>query len=148
MDGTLELKTLKFVIEKHLNQTDDDGVPYCYHCMSVANMVKLLDPPDYVVAGAYLHDTLEDTNATYEQLLNEFGTDVAELVKELTHVKNKEKGSYFPHLHSHWAIAIKLCDQAHNISRMNSWDDKKKKSFIKKSRFWKISEDDPIRSCQ
>lgn len=59
--------------------------PYINHCIDVADMVyDLPDSTAEMVAAAYLHDTLEDTDVTYDQLVALFGVSVAQLVLELT----------------------------------------------------------------
>lgn len=141
-------KVLSYIIDKHRGQTDDEGKPYIQHVKAVAMMVKLFTNEENIINAAYLHDVLEETDTSYEELRKIFGKKTADLVLELTHTKNKSKGSYFPKLESRWAIIIKLCDRAHNLSRMNSWNNKKRKLYLRRSRFWKKSEDDPIRSYQ
>jgi (p)ppGpp synthase/HD superfamily hydrolase len=60
--------------------------PYFTHVDAVARAIQASGGDEAMVAAAYLHDTLEDTATTYSELVAEFGTEVADLVKELTDV--------------------------------------------------------------
>ena len=69
-----------------------------------------------VLAAAYLHDTVEDTDATMQEIIREFGTDVAELVYWLTDARGRQ--SREPH--SHVVMASRPCPdagQAHQVRR-------------------------------
>ncbi len=132
-----------FGIEKHKDQLDDDGEPYFWsHCWVVASAVHTITNDEDVIIAALLHDTIEDTDTTYEELEKEFGKKVADLVMEVTHEGTKDNyGYYFPRLKSKGAILIKLIDRASNISRMDSWDEERKKHFLKRTKFWKDGSD-------
>ena len=139
----LTLKALRFALYKHRGQLDDCGKDYISaHIEPVAEAVAVFTDLDYVIASAYLHDTIEDTDTTYEQLVEEFGKQVADLVMEVTHEGQKDKyGYYFPRLKTKFGILIKLCDRASNISRMDSWDEKRQSQYLKRSVFWKDGSD-------
>ena len=108
------------------------------HILPVGEAVSILTNDEDIICAAFLHDILEDTNTTYEELVKEFGKRVADFVNEVTHEgKEDEYGFYFPRLKSKEAIMIKLIDRASNISRMNSWDEKRKKQYLKRTKFWK-----------
>ena len=63
---------------------DADGAPFILHPLEVAALLSSCRCRDEVTAAAMLHDTLEDTAATGEQIVAEFGSDVAHLVRCLT----------------------------------------------------------------
>lgn len=68
--------------------------PYIYHPMHVARIVARVLPEDHeAIAAALLHDVVEDTSATTEMILEEFGPRVAELVAEVTKVSEPEDGN-------------------------------------------------------
>ena len=69
------------------------GLPYFVHCEQVANIVRQAGGTDEMIAAAYLHDTVEDTPVTQEDILREFGPDVASLVEMLTDMSKKEDGN-------------------------------------------------------
>jgi guanosine-3',5'-bis(diphosphate) 3'-pyrophosphohydrolase len=89
-------------------------------------------------AAALLHDTLEDTDTTYEKLVTTFGADIAGLILEVTHDRKEDNsGWYFPNLHSIRGIVLKFADRASNLSRMEGvWDAGRIENYIKKSKFW------------
>lgn len=127
-----------FADKAHKGQVDDDNLPFFQaHPEVVGDILKLLKCRDEVIAAGYLHDVLEDTEATYEQLKEKFGQEIADLVNEVTHEGNKSSGYYFPRLKSRDAIMIKLADRLSNISRMNSWSAKRREHYLNKTKFWK-----------
>lgn len=132
-------KARTFAAVRHDGQKDDEGQDYYMnHILPVGEAVSILTNDEDIICAAFLHDVLEDTDTTYGELVKEFGKRVADLVNEVTHEgKADEHGFYFPRLKSKEAIMIKLIDRASNISRMNSWDEKRKKQYIKNTRFWR-----------
>lgn len=71
------------------------GDPYVVHPIAVAAAVTCLTDSLEVVAAAYLHDTIEDTEVTYQHIADFFGTRVAGLVLELTDVYTHESHPTF-----------------------------------------------------
>lgn len=141
MEKTLITKAINFASTKHAGQLDDDGRPYIDHPIMVADLIRLIAPNDEVlIAAAYLHDVLEDTDATYHELVMRFGKEVADLVYEVTHEGKKETGYYFPRLKSQRGIMLKFADRLSNISRMDPWDEKRKLHYLRTSRFWKTDD--------
>ncbi len=133
-------KAIDFANKKHKGQKDDSGKNYfTAHICQVANIIKFISDDTDLNVAAYLHDTLEDTNTTYKELLKEFGLEVADLVMEVTHKGNKKNGYYFPRLKSKKAIILKFADRLSNISRMETWDRKRQEQYLNKSKFWRVS---------
>ncbi|MEW6443030.1 MAG: HD domain-containing protein [bacterium] len=89
------LTALDFAAEKHRNQRrkDAEGSPYINHAIAVASVLAaeagVRDRSTLV--AAVLHDTVEDTDTSFEELEGRFGPRVAELVRELTDDKSLEK---------------------------------------------------------
>jgi len=87
----LILKALDFAAHKHRDQRRKDkrALPYINHPIELANVLwregGIADP--VTIAAALLHDTVEDTETTLQELRGEFGDDVAEIVVEVTDVK-------------------------------------------------------------
>lgn len=129
-------KAFDYATEAHRGQVDDDGEPAIAHPVMVANILMCLTEDHNLIAAAGLHDTIEDTNVTYEDLLKEFGEDIADLVNEVTHEGSKREGYYFPRLHTQRGIMLKFADRLHNISRMRSWPFDRQQHYLKKSKFW------------
>lgn len=67
--------------------------PYIVHPIAVAEIVKTVTHKDEMVAAALLHDTVEDTDTTIEDIDREFGAEVADLVYWLTDVSKPEDGN-------------------------------------------------------
>ena len=131
-------KAFQFARDKHKGQTRDGGEDYFEsHVRKVASTIMSYSSDDEVIAAAYLHDTLEDTQTTLEELTQEFGERVANLVHELTHEGDKKTGYYFPRLKSRDAILIKFADRLCNLSDMGSWDKERQEQYLRKSKFWR-----------
>jgi HD domain-containing protein len=84
-DRPVTRAALAFATSAHDGDTrDGDGAPFILHPLEVASLLSLCDCRDEVTAAAILHDALEDTEATSEQIRARFGSDVARLVCALT----------------------------------------------------------------
>lgn len=131
--NTKILKALHFALYKHGSQKDDTGAPYVKHLLQVYRILSVVTKDEDILAAGLLHDTIEDTDTTWVDLVEEFGSRVSDLVWEVT----KEKDGTFPRLKSRDAILIKFADRTSNLSRMETWSEKKKAWYIKSSKFWK-----------
>jgi GTP diphosphokinase / guanosine-3',5'-bis(diphosphate) 3'-diphosphatase len=89
------LKAALFAAEKHSGQRRKGTAaePYVNHLLEVAELVSstLPEPDTNLVIAALLHDTIEDTGVTKEELVQAFGSDVADLVMEVTDDKSLPK---------------------------------------------------------
>lgn len=122
----------------HKGQFEDTGKPYITHPAQVVKILSLITNDPDILAAAWLHDTIEDTTYTYEQAVAEFGNRVADLIMEVTHESATGKGNYyFPRLKTRDGILIKFADRLTNIARMETWDEKRKAQYMRKSTFWK-----------
>jgi len=132
-------KALEFAKKKHGDQVDDSDKSYFkVHVMQVYELVSIVTNDEAVRCAAVLHDTIEDTDTTYEELVQEFSKEVADLVMEVTHESRKDSvGFCFPRLKSQKGIIIKFADRLSNLSRMEAWDEARKEHYINKSKFWR-----------
>lgn len=117
--------------DAHKNQRRKSGEPYIIHPLAVARIVaeELALGPDPIIA-AFLHDVVEDTNYTIEDIKERFGEDVAFLVnvvtkKKRTHYESsKQIDNYKQMLDSFQydirALLIKLADRLHNMRTLSS----------------------------
>lgn len=120
-------QALEFATKKHQGQYRKfNGVPYIVHPHQVAVYVEQFKTSKHIEllkACAYLHDTVEDTDTTYDELVELFGPQVAGIVLELTtdrdlkamlgktvYLQLKMKNM------SSWALVIKLCDRLDNTA--------------------------------
>ena len=116
-------RALEFAKQMHEGQTRDEGTPYYEHIRGVMEILikEANTVEDEVLTVAALHDILEDTECTYEQLQEEFGQAVADCVKLLT--RDKENGQTFEEYAQKifeseefkYARKIKLADRLHNL---------------------------------
>ena len=79
-------KAYNFAVKAHQNQKRESGDPYSVHPIEVANILTELKLDSATITTGLLHDTIEDTFATYETIKNEFGDEVAELVDGVTKI--------------------------------------------------------------
>ena len=138
-----EQKAYDFAKRKHGDTLGDCGGNYFEtHILQVVAIVKQITRNATMITVAYLHDTIEDTDTTYDEICVEFNEVVADWVMELTHDGiNDEYGYYFPRLQTKECIVIKFADRLSNLSRMECWDSKRQRQYLTKSRFWKDGSD-------
>jgi (p)ppGpp synthase/HD superfamily hydrolase len=136
-------RAYRFAQSKHKDQLDDEGKSYFdAHLLNVFNILQKVTKNEAVLAAGLLHDTIEDTNTSYDELLDNFGKEIADLVMEVTHEGEKDSyGRYFPRLKSQHGIMIKLADRLSNISRMEAWDIARREHYLRKTKFWKDGSD-------
>ena len=88
-------EALKFAAEKHRNQRrkDREASPYINHPIDICHyLCGCCEPPDPdLLVAAALHDTVEDTNTTLQELAERFGDEIERLVEEVTDDKTKPK---------------------------------------------------------
>lgn len=118
---------------------------YATHPISVANLVreyKTSKNMDVLVTSALLHDVVEDSDYTIEDIENKFGSFVASIVDELTSdddkIKEMGKADYLLHKMnnmSSYALVIKLCDRLHNCSDLTIGSEKFRNKYIKETRY-------------
>ncbi|HLP86556.1 MAG TPA: RelA/SpoT family protein [Candidatus Paceibacterota bacterium] len=122
-------KAYEFAKKAHEGQLRKSGDPYFVHVASTAYNLADLGMSPIIIAAGLLHDTLEDANITEEELTNEFGEEVVELVKGVTKLgKVKYKGvernvenlrKFFVNVAKDLRVlVIKLADRLHNIETL------------------------------
>src|SRR4030065_1711780 len=77
----------------HKGQNRASGEAYVNHCVAVASILAELQVPVNVVVAGLLHDTVEDTPVTLDDIRNDFGEDVAKLVGGVTKLTQLPRGS-------------------------------------------------------
>ena len=134
---TIVEKAMIYARQKHQGQKYGDGDYFENHCMKVYEIIKLIKPDDECLqAAALLHDILEDTNTSSEELQEQFNDDIAFLVYQVTN-PSKTKKNYFPKLRCKRAHMLKFADRLCNISRMDNWSINKQEEYLANSQFWK-----------
>lgn len=128
-------RAIKFASNKHLGQkTDAGGDFFTQHVFKVVQIVNRVTHDDDILCAACLHDVLEDTETTIEEIEEEFGPRVANLVFEVT----KTGKNCFPNLKSPEAFIIKYADRLLNLATMHPWDNAKRERYLERSKFWSI----------
>lgn len=87
-DRELVQRAYRIAEEAHREQKRHSGEPYINHCIAVASILADLRVPPDVVAAGLLHDTVEDTPVTLEDIRRDFGDTVANLVNGVTKLTN------------------------------------------------------------
>lgn len=134
-------KAYDFILKKHGDQKDDCGDNYIdSHLIPVSRIMSVITDDIEIIQAALLHDVFEDTNATYEEVREEFGGRVADLVLAVTKTTTPYGKKVFrnlkPKLENQDAILIKFADRLSNLSRLKCWGKKRQKKYIESSVFW------------
>lgn len=107
-------KAMNIAYSAHHGQTDINGVPYIFHPFHVAEQMT----DEITACVALLHDVVEDTAVTIEQLEKEFPNEVTTAVRLLTYDKSTDYFSYIRKIRENpVAKAVKLADLNHNMDR-------------------------------
>ena len=107
----LTIKAMNLAYNAHHGQFDKGGVPYIFHPIHLAE--KMDDEISTCVA--LLHDTVEDTNVTLEELAQSFPREIVEAVDLLTHREGVEYFDYVRAIKNNpVAVKVKLADLRHN----------------------------------
>ena len=130
------------------------GEPYVNHLTEVASLLaEATDGSDVVLLMAgLLHDTLEDTDTTYEDLVERFGSDVAALVAEVTDDKSltkeerKRRQIEKTSAKSHHAKLLKIADKTSNLRSLvqsppAGWTEARLRDYV-------VWANDVVRSCR
>ena len=137
-------KAYNFAIKAHENQKRDSGDPYSIHPIAVANILTELKLDSATIATGLLHDTIEDTHATYETIKNEFGQEVADLVDGVTKISvfenqatSTSKAENFRKLilatsKDIRVLLVKIADRLHNMRTIDAISKIEKKERIAK----------------
>ena len=119
--SSLIANALCFAAQMHAEQTDKNGQPYIWHPIRVAQGLKNAGYAETYQAVGLLHDTVEDTETTPEELTETFGAEISDIVMEVTDDKSLEKEvrkqaqiDHAQHL-SRQARAVKLADKICNL---------------------------------
>ncbi len=142
-----------FAKDRHKGMTRKDGItPYYAHLGSVVSYLKSLGVTDEdVLCSGWLHDTIEDTNTTFDELYERFGKRVAVLVSSLSKDKKLSRKDrelqYVKQLKDAPIDAkiIKLCDISSNLKNLASSKiskNQRKKTINQKLHYLKIIKKD------
>ena len=112
-------KAMRLAYEVHHGQVDQCGVPYVFHPYHLAEQMK----DEYTTCIALLHDVVEDTSVTFEDLQKEFPKEVVDALRLLTHDKGTDYFEYVQAIKQNpLARAVKLADLEHNSDQSRMVD--------------------------
>ena len=144
VDESMIKNAYHYAAEVHKTQKRQSGDPYISHPLAVANILAELKLDGPTITTALLHDTIEDTKATYEEVRTNFGEEIADLVEGVTKISKLEvekksltAGENFRKLilatsKDIRVLLVKLADRLHNMRTINSIDKKDKRERIAK----------------
>jgi len=133
-------KALAYSIEAHKHQFRKSGEPYVTHPILVAGVVASITADEAMAIAALLHDVVEDTPTTIEEILKLFGKDVAHLVEGLTKIDTIRDAELIPSSSNEKLVVsalsfrkmllasiadvrvlvVKLCDRLHNMLTLDA----------------------------
>ncbi|MDO5311523.1 MAG: HD domain-containing protein, partial [Clostridia bacterium] len=138
-------KAYKYAEEKHSGQVRKSGEPYIIHPIRVAFTIADLGLDVHSVCAALLHDVIEDTDCTYDDVAAEFGETVAMLVdgvtklgkiptstKEEQQIENLRK-MFFAMAKDVRVIVIKLADRLHNMQTLRYMPESKQRYIARET---------------
>ena len=137
-------KAYNFAIKAHENQKRDSGDPYSNHPIAVASILTELKLDSATIATGLLHDTIEDTHATYETIKKEFGQEVADLVDGVTKISVFENQATITSKAENFrkliiatskdirVLLVKIADRLHNMRTIDAISKTEKKERIAK----------------
>lgn len=128
----LTKKAMKIAFEAHKNQVDKNGIPYIYHPIHLAEQMKT----EYEICVALLHDTVEDTNITFDDLVKAgFPDEIIDALKLMTHDEKMPYMEYVEKIRNNpIAKSVKLADLRHN-SDLTRLDYVTEKDLLRKKKY-------------
>ena len=138
-DTSMLEKAYRFAQNAHKDQKRETGEPYFNHCVAVAQILLDFNLDEETICAGLLHDTVEDTGVTAEDLKREFNKDVAHMVQGVTKISDLKFSSTDEETVENWrkmliavaedvrVILIKLADRTHNMRTMDVMPPEKQK---------------------
>ena len=135
-------KAYVFSMKAHGSQRRASGDPYFSHPLEVAGILTKMRLDHYTIITALLHDTVEDTNVTVEEISRMFGKEIASLVDGVTKLSridlvsdNRKQAENFRKLVIAMSddirvLLVKLADRLHNMRTLHFISDKEKRRRI------------------
>ena len=135
-------KAYDFAVKVHKDQKRQSGDPYVIHPVAVANILTELKLDSATIATGLLHDTIEDTFATYKTIEEQFGKEVADLVDGVTKISVFENQAVSNSRAENFrklilatskdirVLLVKLADRLHNMRTLKAIDKKEKRERI------------------
>ena len=138
-------KAFEYAFQAHIDQRRQTGEPYITHPLTVATILLELEVDQATLVAALLHDTVEDTGTTLEDIADRFGDDVAALVDGVTKLekirfssKEELQAENFRKMFLAMAkdirvVLIKLADRLHNMRTLKTMREDKQKRIAQET---------------
>lgn len=128
---SMTITAMQVAYTKHAGQVDKAGVPYIFHPYHLAEQLQ----DEIACTVALLHDVVEDTDTTFEELSEKFPDEVIEALRFLTRTKDTPYLEYVKNIKKNKiATAVKLKDLEHNMDKarmsLTHISDEKRKSLF------------------
>lgn len=145
-DTALIVRAFEFAYQLHAGQTRASGEPYIAHPVAVAGLLRDLGGNSTMIAAGLLHDVVEDTDVTLEEIESWFGSEVRQLVEGVTKLskfnfssKTERQAENFRRMFLAMAkdirvIVVKLADRLHNMRTLEHLKPQKQRSIAQETR--------------
>ena len=145
-DNNLICRAFEFAYRLHEGQYRKSGEPYICHPVAVAGMLRYMGANSAMIAAGFLHDIVEDTDVTAEDLEQQFGYEVRQLVEGVTKLskfnfssKTERQAENFRRMFVAMAkdirvIVVKLADRLHNMRTLEHLPPEKQRSIALETR--------------
>ncbi|MGD2180286.1 RelA/SpoT family protein [Lusitaniella coriacea] len=145
-DNSLLCRAFQFAYELHQDQYRKSGEPYIAHPVAVAGLLRDLGGDSAMVAAGFLHDVVEDTDITPEEIEERFGAEVRQLVEGVTKLssfnfssKTERQAENFRRMFLAMAkdirvIVVKLADRLHNMRTLQHLKPEKQQRIAQETR--------------
>ncbi len=146
LDHELLVRAYRFSDAAHAGQVRHSGEPYVSHCVEVARILADLQLDTTTVTSGLLHDIVEDTDVTIEDVEREFGAEIAQIVDGLTKIANLPLSSREERQVENYrklllsiakdarVILIKLADRLHNMRTLDWLTPEKRRRIAQETR--------------
>ena len=146
-------KALEYSKKAHINQFRKSGQPYIIHPVLVASIVSSITNDESMAIAALLHDVVEDTQISIEEVVKFFGEDVAHLVEGLTKIDTIRDTELTPSnsnerlvvsalsfrkmllasIEDVKVLVVKLCDRLHNMLTLDALPEHKQQRIAEET---------------
>jgi GTP pyrophosphokinase len=145
-DINLICRAFEFAYHLHEGQSRASGEPYIAHPVAVAGLLRDLGGSSVMIAAGFLHDVVEDTEITPDEIESQFGTEVRRLVEGVTKLskfnfssKTERQAENFRRMFLAMAadirvIVVKLADRLHNMRTLEHLSPQKQRSISQETR--------------
>ncbi|MDY7016159.1 MAG: RelA/SpoT family protein, partial [Cyanobacteriota bacterium] len=145
-ENNLICRAFEFAYQLHRGQYRKSGEPYIAHPVAVASVLRDLGGDSATIAAGFLHDVVEDTEVTPEEIEAQFGTEVRQLVEGVTKLssfnfssKTEQQAENFRRMFLAMAkdirvIVVKLADRLHNMRTLDALKPEKQQRIARETR--------------